>query len=36
MFLIAYLLDFYSMRGTVPGTGDISINNTDMNLALGV
>jgi len=36
MFPTIYLLNFYSVRGTVLGIGDISINNTDMNLALGV
>ena len=36
MFPTIYLLNFYSVQGTVLGIGDTSINNTDMNLALGV
>lgn len=36
MFLTIYLLSFYSVPGTVLSTGAISINNTDMNPALGM
>lgn len=34
MVLNIYLLSFYSVSGTVLGTGDKSVNNTDMNPAL--